>query len=252
MYIITGPLRFVLINGQILFASFLFSITITPQSGYPWPGFISYDFPELPLLFLGMLLSVAFLRLQVIHPVKGWGTLLSFLLFTIVSSFLLKSILPVPDSAVGILMLLLTGWYILWGFTNPYREKFVLYSLIYAFVLIVLKFIVIKSAVFQTVSGLIGLPLSLLVDIGSKTPSGSVIDQYLVFAGFILYCCAILLQLPQIDYSSYGQGRSLFAPVLGNNDSYSGSELIESGDDPSQGEIEYDEVKAITENHHLR
>lgn len=199
IYVIGGPFRFLLINGQLLLATFVLSISISARSGYPWPGFIDYILPGLPMLFLGVLLAVAFLQLKIINAVTGWGRLLCFLLFAVTSSVLLRSLLPPPDSVVGVIAMFVTVAFIWWGYKKPPRDQYLFHCLIFAFVLIVFKFIVLNSAFFKTITSVLGLPLLLLSDTvptaaGSGTPS--TVDEYFVFTGFILYSCALMLQYP--------------------------------------------------------
>ena len=92
--VIEAPLKFFHVNAMFILSCGLSSMMITPQAGYPWPGFLSYSVPSIVFLFLGTLLAIAFVYVHVLAPIRGWGRLFSFLLACVACSNLLMAVTP--------------------------------------------------------------------------------------------------------------------------------------------------------------
>ena len=196
LLVIEGPLRFFLVNAMLTCSIVLVSVTITPQDGYPWPGFIAYRVPSLIFLFLGTMVAIAFLQVRVLSPIRSWGRLLTFLLTCLACSTMLLAITP-GTGLLGICALIVVGFITVSGFAMPPRRVFLARIVLLAFVLVLLKFVVVPQGTLDLILKVAGAR-ELLQGMGESQTSSS-ITEYLIFLALLLMTGALALQWPPED-----------------------------------------------------
>ena len=199
LLVIEGPLRFFLVNAMLTFSIVLLSVSIKVQDGYPWPGFISYRLPNLIFLFLGSLVAIAFLQVRVLSPIRSWGRLLTFLLTCLACSMMLLAITP-GTGLLGVLALFVVGFITVSAFTSPPRKVFLARIVLLAFVLILLKFVVVPQGTLDLVLKLAGAK-ELLAGFSNNQVVASSLTEYLIFLALLLMTGAMALQWPLEDDS---------------------------------------------------
>ena len=198
LLVIEGPLRFFLVNAMLTFSLVLLSVSIKVQDGYPWPGFISYRLPNLIFLFLGSLVAIAFLQVRVLSPIRSWGRLLTFLLTSLACSMMLLAITP-GRGLLGVLSLFVVGFVTVSAFTSPPRKVFLARIVLLAFVLVLLKFVVVPQGTLDLVLKIAGAK-ELLAGLGDNQAVSS-LTEYLIFLALLLMTGALALQWPLEDDS---------------------------------------------------
>lgn len=192
--LVEEPLRFLLVNGMLVVAFSLAVVEIRPQDGYPWPGFIAYGLPRLPVLFLGTMLAVGLAHVRILAPIRSWGRLLTFLLAAAACSALLGALTP-SSGLLGGLCLVALAVVATSAFARPPRRVLAVRLVLVAFVMLLVRFVVLPGAAEDALGKALGLARSA----GAGQPGRA--TETVLYLGLLLFLGAVALQWPSQEPS---------------------------------------------------